>query len=50
MTIRRILVLSAFLVALTIGAPHGALAKDAEYERLAESFNRLAGDPNCSAT
>jgi len=45
MTIRRILVLSAFLVALAIGAPHGALAKDAEYERLAESFNRLAADP-----
>ena len=45
MTIRRILVLSAFLVALATGAPHGALAKDAEYERLAESFNRLAADP-----
>lgn len=45
MTIRRVLVLFGFLVALTIGAPHGAIAKDAEYERLAESFNRLAADP-----
>jgi outer membrane protein OmpA-like peptidoglycan-associated protein len=45
MTLRRLVVFFGFAAALAIGAPHGALAKDADYERLVESYNRLAADP-----
>jgi outer membrane protein OmpA-like peptidoglycan-associated protein len=41
----RIALIFTMMTVVLCAAPHLALAKDVDYERLSESFNRLAADP-----
>jgi len=45
MRYRDLIVASAFVAVLSFAAPHPAHARDLDYERLADSLDRLAADP-----